>query len=650
MKRTGNRRWVAAGLLLCALTLALSVALQRAGYLTYLNGDMASEMILARRQADTGSLVQMDWLYSTEIHTLHMNLLYALAFLVTPSFETARIIGNTLGFLIAMGSLVCLLRALRFSWGASLCAAALLPVAAGTLYATNVTIGGYYIVHFPFAFFLAALWLTAPERGRGRTLAFAALCALEGFLSVRYVLCFVCPMLAVAVLDALFARDGSEALPGRLRFLAVTALGFAACVLGYAASEVLLPRLFVSGTGGAGTFRFNPLDGAATAALLWQILTDLLKLFGWRGAAGLFSAGGMVNLCAAGVMFLGAALLVRALRGAGEEEATRRARRRLLLLAAAAFFVNIFCFLFIEGTYLNRYLVLAAYFFIPALPVVLAGERNLRLKGAFLAALCAWLGLAAPLLLAETRAAQPGAAERAAGMEDAADYLLGEGYTHGYGTFWNVRVMQERTDGALTFTGVVPSQTEEGALVACAPDFIRWLEPDEASDLDACEGKTFLILTRAEEAELSDWLALCAAPLLHENADYAVYGFDSSEEFCTAALLGRATLEQGDAELSGGALRGVTLKAGGRLRMPPGWREAGGYVLRFTCEGEPAADSEAVAYTGKGFDVLAQRPIAAGENALAFTLHADDKYFMLQLRAGGANGLRLTEIRLEKTE
>ena len=70
-----KRRWpLVLGIALCVLSLALSVALQEAGYLTYLNGDMASEMILARRQADTGSLIQMDWIYSTEIHTIHMNL------------------------------------------------------------------------------------------------------------------------------------------------------------------------------------------------------------------------------------------------------------------------------------------------------------------------------------------------------------------------------------------------------------------------------------------------------------------------------------------------------------------------------------------------------------------------------------------------
>ena len=40
--------------------------------------------------------------------------------------------------------------------------------------------------------------------------------------------------------------------------------------------------------------------------------------------------------------------------------------------ATAAFFVNLFCFVFVQGTYLNRYLILAVIFFVPVLAVGLA--------------------------------------------------------------------------------------------------------------------------------------------------------------------------------------------------------------------------------------------------------------------------------------
>ena len=125
--KSEKRRWpTIVGIALCILTLVVSVFLQEAGYLTYLNSDMASEMILARRQADTGSLIQMDWLYSTEIHTIHMNLLYALSFAWTDSFMWARIIGNTIGFVIGMLSCVFLCRKLGLSLAKGIWTAALL--------------------------------------------------------------------------------------------------------------------------------------------------------------------------------------------------------------------------------------------------------------------------------------------------------------------------------------------------------------------------------------------------------------------------------------------------------------------------------------------------------------------------------------------
>ena len=46
--KSEKRRWpVIVGIALCILTLALAVVLQEAGYYTYLDGDTASEVIMA---------------------------------------------------------------------------------------------------------------------------------------------------------------------------------------------------------------------------------------------------------------------------------------------------------------------------------------------------------------------------------------------------------------------------------------------------------------------------------------------------------------------------------------------------------------------------------------------------------------------------
>lgn len=249
------------------------------------------------------------------------------------------------------------------------------------------------------------------------------------------------------------------------------------------------------------------------------------------------------------------------------------------------------------------------------------------------------------ILLRDTRAQQAGAIERGADMMDAAAYLQREGYTHGYGTFWNVRVMQERTQGALTFTGVTPMETEEGAACPISLDMIRWLEPSDYSDLDICSGKTFLLLTREEAERMAPWLKMTGAPRLYENGTFEIYGFDSSQALVGAALFGRMKLE--NARLEDGAF---VMEAGGRMRVPTAWREAGAYVLRFSCEGEPAKDSAVQLYTTSGFALLGEQRIVQGENEMAFELEHDDKYFMILFKSGEADGLVLSDLSLEKAE
>ena len=93
-----------------------------------------------------------------------------------------------------------------------------------------------------------------------------------------------------------------------------------------------------------------------------------------------------------------------------------------------------------------------------------------------------------------------------------------------------------------------------------------------------------------------------------------------------------------------------TLQAGGRMRVPTGFREAGDYVLSFTCEAEPGEGSRAAAYATRHFEVIGEQAIVPGENALTFTLHADDPYFMLLLTSGEAQKLTISGIRLHKAQ
>jgi hypothetical protein len=280
----------------------------------------------------------------------------------------------------------------------------------------------------------------------------------------------------------------------------------------------------------------------------------------------------------------------------------------------------------------------------PMLAVVLHREKNKRLLGLFVLVLCVGLGVSSLVLLRDTVRQEKTAQQSGQKMMDAADYLLENGYTHGYGTFWNIRVMEERTEGALTFTVLMPVETEPGATTPYAPSLMRWGEMDCMSDLDISPDKAFLLLTHEEQADMGAWLTHTGAPMIFENETYVVYGFESSQAFTVAMMEGRMTLDNAQALGEGAYL----IHQGGRLRIPPDWREAGSYMFSFTVEGDVQADSVVRVYSGKQFEVIAQQPLASGENKISFELAHDDKYSMIQIRAESAQELHVSSLALDK--
>lgn len=651
--RQKESRWpVVIGLALCVVVLAVSVIMQDVGYLGMLDGDIAADLLLGKRQAESGSLIQMDWLYSTEVRMFSPNLFYALAFSLGAGFKWARIIGHTIGLALVMASCVFALRKAKVSWAVSLCTSAMLGVATSPIYAYVMQMGGFYLCHCMLGFLALGLWLAAGEGGGGkkkgliRAGIFACLCMLLGFFSVRYVLCFVCPMVVVAAFDVLLAPHISHSLHDRhLRLGSVMLAGFMACAAGYVASGVVTPRLFTSGVGAADTFAFGPVTGDALSGMLFTILADLLKLLGWRGEVPVFSLSGMVNLCVGGVLALGALMTVRVYRMLSMQERDQRLQKRMLQFALAALAVNLLCFLFIKGTYLNRYLVLAAIFLVPAVAIVMSREKSMRLRIVFALLLCGQLGLGGMQMLGDAYRTEPQAELDHADMMEAAQFLIGEGYTHGYGNFWTVRVVEELTEGKLTFAGVDLAQTEEGAASPVSLDMIRWLEPDSASHIDVCPDKIFLLLSPQEHETLLPWLNLAGAQLIYENASYKAYGLESSQALHSRAMFLRMKLE--NARYENGMFE---MDAHARMRVPTGYREAGAYVLSFDCDGEPAQDSKVQIYVTRDFQVVAEQTIIKGSNELRFELAEDDKYFMILFTGGQTQGMKIAMPTLSRVE
>lgn len=516
-----SKRGIALGAALCVLTLVVSVLLQKAGYLIYLNSDMASEIILANRQAQTHSLVQMDWLYSTEIHSVHMNLFYALAFVFTPSYEAARIIGNTLVFVMGMAACAGLCSACGLSLGASLCAAAMLPLAASTVYAENMTVGGYYIIHLVFGFWGAALWLKAARQRRKRnTAAFAAICLVEGLCSVRYVLCFLCPMVVVAGLDWLLASGRRTLRDTHTRFLGVTLAGFALGVLGYAASEVVYPRLFVSGV------RLSAFTSADMPEMMQQALGGLARLMGYSEGSVLLSIHGLASVGALLLPAAAAILMGRALKAA-RRDGNNVLRVGVLTLAMSAA-ITALSFVLLEDLYLNRYWIPLMTLGAPMMAACLSRENNAPLRNVCVLLFAGVVVVSSAMQIAGSMK-NP---EITSVQRERAAHLQNNGLTFGYATFWNANVVTELTDGDVEAVAVSIDANAQGQGV---PHTSMWLEATADRRMERPDEPVFLMLTAQESGQLSDFLALSGAQKRWEQSGMTIYEIESQRVFFETA-------------------------------------------------------------------------------------------------------------------
>ena len=103
---------------------------------------------------------------------------------------------------------------------------------------------------------------------------------------------------------------------------------------------------------------------------------------------------------------------------------------------------------------------------------------------------------------------------------EVAEYLVEEGYTFGYASYWNSNIMTEVSDGKLEMANIWSFEDLD--------DF-RW--SSRMSSYEAKKGKVFLIAGKDELTELEEHGMLEQQEIIFENEDYTVLHFDSQEEF-----------------------------------------------------------------------------------------------------------------------
>lgn len=507
----------------------------------YLDSDMASEMVLADLLNREGGLLSVNWFYSTEIRVVYQQLVFRLGLLLFPeNWPAARVFGQAIMLaLVAAGYLY-------FSYGAGAkrsapwgAGAILLPFGFWQMFL--VSFGGSYLPHIVFALFSAGLVLRlarpAPLWRTGLRLAvLAGIAGVSGLNGVRLLMNLYLPLaVAAAVMLAVRIHTEPQTLtqPGRPEWR-LTLAAFAAAAVNAAGYLVNTKVL-------AATHHFTSFDdrywkGLDLGALL-DTWSGFFSLFGYQSdpvvqslntnqtRPELFSLRGILCLCGLALAVAVAAAAITLLR--------RWKRLTFGQQAVTALFWSILVvdgliFALTGGSHGDN-----CSYWVPVLPFAFAvleaawatADFHLpatRWCAAALASLCL-LGASTATVrqyLAEPLRGQPA-------IQTVCQWLLDNGYTEGYASFWDSNVLTELSSGQIECWTVSSVQNMS---------IYPWLQKTSHVD-QAPQGRVFVLI--GPDDKIADLASLPYAAdgssiVYRDDAGFTILSFDSAGEIYAA--------------------------------------------------------------------------------------------------------------------
>ena len=246
-------------------------------------------------------------------------------------------------------------------------------------------------------------------------------------------------------------------------------------------------------------------------------LGDLIAQIGWQGNQQLLSLKGIASVLGASACFAGLVLLCKLIRKKSNESG-----QHFLYLFIGASLVICLIVYSQTGTYNCSY-------WIPLLPfVVLAlimgvysmADNFFRRGTAAVVMVIVVLWLSS---IATMQNPYISWVPNDLTIQKVSDWLVENGYTQGYATFWSSDVITELTDGRIEMWTV----NDMNEL-----DTNKWLQ-ETSHDTETPEGSFFIIVTSDEYTQnAGTWkLASLTDYLVYGNDNYFVFAFDSVEEY-----------------------------------------------------------------------------------------------------------------------
>lgn len=493
------------------------------------DSDLASEMILSDLLNKEGTIISHNWFYSTELKVVNLQWFYRLGLLIFPNdWHLARTFGMAITLALFAAAMLFFVKCAGLG-RAGLWMVGTLLWPFGQHYLVYAIYGGYYLVYTFFYMLVLALVLRSLNADKKHcALQWVLACvitAVAGMNGVKQLMVFHAPLcLAAAVLLVLALHScgktnwkaALDVCRKEVRLLAASLVTAVAAAAGYFVSNAVLSRMY-----DFKSYNFIVWNRDEDWFTLDRILMDFFHEFGYENGSGVFHFGG---IAAAVGLLLGCWMFFCIVRLLLRLDKLERNDKLLVLLLVAMLAV---CG--VAYTYFHEYYL---YFWLMNMPVAIAvmaveiKTEDFHILGA---RQLLGVGLAACFMLCAVSTVRqeqehPYLAHK--GLNTAAEWLVDNGYTQGYSTFWNGNAMTELTSGKLEVWTLQSLDRD---------DVPNWLQPKSHLTTDP-EHPFLLIDTETDgPAENAKLIQYGDCTEVYNDGRYVIYDFADADALHAAA-------------------------------------------------------------------------------------------------------------------
>ena len=382
---------------------------------------------------------------------------------------------------------------------------------------------GYYLGKYLLEALLVLftlLMLKKPKFKDWKYVALLLLSALAGVKGVRYMLVIYIPI-CIALFIIFVAEIGfvnelklvqiKEKL-GKEKLIGATIIGtsIVAYLAGYVFNLKILNKMFsyASYTG----ITFGDFGESSLAERAAELLAGWFDVMGYRPKVEVFSLDGIANvliLAAFGSFVYCTVFLFKRFAK------LNFISQFILLFVNISIIFNSYVFL-VTDEFVARYYT-PIYIFIFLIVSVYLNEKdeNAIYKLIVSCILCIYM-----LVTCITTVKVMNAVDNISYRMGSCDFLLENGYTFGYATFWNANFYSGLTDGKIEMAGI----TDPGTMEA-----YRWNTLEKYYERDYCKEKTFILLTTVEYEKYKDSQVIQSGDIVYQDSGYVIVGYANSE-------------------------------------------------------------------------------------------------------------------------